>query len=108
MTIHRLHQAMVAVAVILGLVVLAPASAIAASVGQTCGGIAGIRCDAGLWCEPPTGRCGAADLQGKCVRVPTVCTAIYLPVCGCDKKTYGNNCSRLAARIQKNSAGECK
>jgi hypothetical protein len=29
------------------------------------------------------------------------------PVCGCDKKTYNNDCERLRAKVQKSSDGGC-
>jgi Kazal-type serine protease inhibitor domain len=79
----------------------------AAGVGDTCGGVANISCDAGLWCEPQAGQCGAADISGKCVRVPDVCIEVMMPVCGCDKKTYNNDCERRRAKVQKSGDGPC-
>ena len=79
----------------------------AAGVGATCGGLAGVSCDAGLWCENSPGTCGGKDLQGKCAKVPEVCTEQFLPVCGCDGKTYGNDCQRASARAQKAHDGKC-
>ena len=103
-----LSRLIVAFGVFFAAVVVAPTNATAVGVGKTCGGFAGVSCDAGLWCEPPAGRCGGADLQGKCIKVTEMCTRHYQPVCGCDKKTYGNDCVRRAAKIQKASNGECK
>ncbi|MBI1867065.1 MAG: Kazal domain-containing protein [Methylocystis sp.] len=82
--------------------------ALAAGVGATCGGIAGLQCDGKLWCDPDPGQCGGADIAGKCVNVPEVCTEIYKPVCGCDNKTYGNDCERQRAKVAKKSEGKCK
>jgi hypothetical protein len=85
-----------------------PASAVAVGVGKTCAGIANIPCDAGLWCDLQAGRCGGVDVSGKCIKVPDVCEKSIKYVCGCDKKTYGNNCERRMAKVQKNHDGECK
>jgi hypothetical protein len=85
-----------------------PSSASAVGLGQTCGGIIGIPCDAGLWCQMPAGTCRVFDGFGKCSRVPRVCTFIYKPVCGCNGKTYGNDCARQAAKVQLAYNGRCK
>ena len=79
----------------------------AAKVGEMCGGIAGVKCDKGLWCQLKDGQCGFADAAGTCARVPRFCPHIVKPVCGCDKKTYNNDCLRQRARVSKAHDGKC-
>lgn len=75
--------------------------------GMMCGGIAGIACPEGAFCDM-AGHCGAADQSGVCVAVPTKCTRDFRPVCGCDGQTYGNACTAHAARVSVFAQGECK
>lgn len=90
----------------LGLVAAQPAAA--AGVGETCGGIAAIKCDAGLACKFPINKCNVADLAGKCVKVPDTCPKGGAKVCGCDDKTYANQCELLKAGVHEAHKGACK
>jgi hypothetical protein len=90
----------------LGLIATSQPAA-AAGVGETCGGIAAIKCDAGLACRYPINQCKVADLAGKCVRVPDVCPKKGPKVCGCDGKTYDNMCELLKAGVAPAKRGAC-
>jgi hypothetical protein len=74
--------------------------------GKTCGGLAGLPCAAGEICDLPTGHC-CCDYFGTCAAKPQVCAAVYQPVCGCDGRTYANDCTRQAAGVSKLSDGAC-
>jgi hypothetical protein len=47
------------------------------------------------------------DAFGVCTKIPTVCPSLWAPVCGCDGKTYGNDCARQVASMSKAADGEC-
>jgi hypothetical protein len=73
-----------------------------------CGGIAGLPCPTGQFCEYPQGQCSSiADGTGVCEVLTQVCIQIHQPVCGCDGKTYGNDCIRRGAGVSKLHDGEC-
>lgn len=77
----------------------------AAAPGATCGGGSG--CDRGEFCQYAPGQCSGGG-PGVCTTTPRNCTRDYRPVCGCNNKTYGNDCTRMSARVSKLHDGACK
>lgn len=75
---------------------------------QTCGTIAGLTCPEGQYCSmEPEGKCRIADADGVCKTRPDICTEEYVPVCGCDDKTYSNACYAAMEGVSVLHAGEC-
>ena len=73
---------------------------------KTCGGAAGATCGTREFCDLGKGSCAAGSV-GVCQIKPDVCDAIFAPVCGCDGRTYGNDCQRQGAGVALASKGEC-
>jgi hypothetical protein len=83
----------------------------AGSSGKICGGIAGLFCKDSEYCSQEDASngvgCGFADSTGQCIPRARACDAVLAPVCGCDHKTYGNDCEAHAAGVSIANRGEC-
>lgn len=106
MTISSVHRIAMLFSLGLALLLLAPAGA-SAKVGDSCGGFIGnVLCGKAEFCQHPVGHC-ITPLPGACAAKPRACPHIYRPVCGCDGKTYSNDCVRLRAGVSKLHDGKC-
>ena len=74
-----------------------------------CGGFANIPCSAKEWCDFPIGTaCGIGDRFGTCRQRPEVCPKSYIPVCGCNGKTYPGSCEAAADGVSTAYFGPCR
>jgi hypothetical protein len=97
----------------IALLILIPSAANAVGVGKACEGFTfpPRQCNAGLFCQRKAGQCFITDIPGSCAKVPKFCPDITGPklvVCGCDGKTYGNDCERQRAMISLAHKGKCE
>jgi hypothetical protein len=75
---------------------------------ETCGGVFKQICSNDHFCDLEPGSCNVADATGTCVvNTGVMCQMVVVPVCGCNGKTYNNDCERQAAGVSKQSDGAC-
>jgi len=53
--------------------------------------------------EENVNQCLNADIESR----PTTCSTVFQPVCGCDAKTYSNECLARAAGNKYFAIGAC-
>ena len=74
-----------------------------------CGGPLSLKCATDEWCSyAQPNLCGAQGQTGACEKRPSVCTMDFVPVCGCDGRTYPNRCGAYSAGMNIAYAGTCK
>ena len=89
-------------------VTLGAGGAMAANLDEACGGKDAITCNSALWCQKAAGQCAVAEAPGKCDKAPSFCMRVSRPVCGCNGKTYPNDCERQRVKVQLDHVGACK
>jgi hypothetical protein len=87
---------------------LGAGGAMAANLDEACGGKDAITCNSALWCQKAEGQCAVPEAPGKCDKAPSFCMRVSRPVCGCNGKTYANDCERQRVKVQLDHVGACK
>jgi hypothetical protein len=75
---------------------------------KACGARAGDTCSVNDYCAyQPEANCGGADAESICAPRPAACDDISTLVCGCDGRTYANECEANHAGTGILSFGSC-
>jgi hypothetical protein len=81
--------------------------------GGPCGGPNAVECPAGQFCNYDTTAGGQGcplktpNASGVCHTMPTVCPSEYVPLCGCDQRSYGTLCNAHQNGQATLHEGEC-
>jgi Kazal-type serine protease inhibitor domain len=104
----RFGRLVAAVSLVVGSVALGSTGAAAANLDEACGGPEKISCNSALFCRVAAGQCTAPDAAGTCEKAPAFCIRVSRPVCGCNGKTYPNECEARHAKVAVDYSGRCK
>jgi hypothetical protein len=73
--------------------------------GDACSAV-GPSCGTDQFCKFPISA-GCGNTPGTCELKPDMCTSQFLPVCGCDRNSYDNDCLASSAGVSVAAPGPC-